>query len=417
MYCSINAPSMEVFVTRNCSGNFDRLACTRKNQWVGGIEFINHPRQPLLLQCCTFEGLRFSQIVGVTSIRAGEAVTGGEVIRAGRQISFDVIANIRKVIDRDDPRMTSFEVTVRRMNCLSDPHELEADVDDDVEAELLRILEKANNGVAPLEHEAHGHVDIVTSTAVPDFQTVEKFRGSKKRKYRRLLKMSDRPESFGAPIFNPIEHVTRQPHFSRRTIPPPRMKTDVARTEVSTTTPTPPSPMFTLPSLHQPSPAIPPSTSLALLPGFPQRTIPSPPSSPMQPPFPGTSQAGLPSFSLPSIHEQINNFMRSHPLVPLFDSSSQKPPIDPNQEQNAKELQPFSQVSSQHHMQTGILQPSIVASPFYYPFGLPPQSQQIATSPMQQMMQPFRSADLSQRAWVKPQSDGKEGYICWLCWQ
>ncbi|KAK6013492.1 hypothetical protein OSTOST_21191, partial [Ostertagia ostertagi] len=88
----------------NCSGNFDRLACTRKNQWVGGIEFINHPRQPLLLQCCTFEGLRFSQIVGVTSIRAGEAVTGGEVIRAGRQISFDVIANIRKVIDRDDPR-------------------------------------------------------------------------------------------------------------------------------------------------------------------------------------------------------------------------------------------------------------------------------------------------------------------------
>ncbi|KAK6013493.1 hypothetical protein OSTOST_21189, partial [Ostertagia ostertagi] len=111
----------------NCSGNFDRLACTRKESVVGGIEFINHPRQPLLLQCCTFEGLRFSQIVGVTSIRAGEAVTGGEVIRAGRQISFDVIANIRKVIDRDDPRMTSFEVTGEEMNCLSDPHELEAD--------------------------------------------------------------------------------------------------------------------------------------------------------------------------------------------------------------------------------------------------------------------------------------------------
>ncbi|KAK6013494.1 hypothetical protein OSTOST_21190, partial [Ostertagia ostertagi] len=101
--------------------------------------------------------------------------------------------------------------------------------DDDVESELLRILEKANNGVT-LEHETHSHVDPVTSTAVPDFQTVEKFRGNKKRKYRRLLKMSDRPESFGAPIFNPIQHVTRQPHFSRRTIPPPKMKTDTTRT-------------------------------------------------------------------------------------------------------------------------------------------------------------------------------------------
>ncbi|VDK46473.1 unnamed protein product [Cylicostephanus goldi] len=59
----------------------------------------------LLLQCCTFEGLRFSQIVGVTPIGPGEAVTGGEVVRDGRQISFDVIANIRKVVNTDDPRM------------------------------------------------------------------------------------------------------------------------------------------------------------------------------------------------------------------------------------------------------------------------------------------------------------------------
>ncbi|KAK5986177.1 hypothetical protein GCK32_000751 [Trichostrongylus colubriformis] len=93
----------------NCSGVFDRLACTRKNQWVGGIEYIDHPRQPLLLQCCTFEGLRFSQIVGVTPIRPGETVTGGEVIRAGRQISFDVIANIRKIFYRVAQITKSYE--------------------------------------------------------------------------------------------------------------------------------------------------------------------------------------------------------------------------------------------------------------------------------------------------------------------
>lgn len=53
----------------------------------------------LILQCCTFSGLRFSQEVGVSNVGIGEAITGGEVIRDGRQISFDVIANVRKVVD------------------------------------------------------------------------------------------------------------------------------------------------------------------------------------------------------------------------------------------------------------------------------------------------------------------------------
>ncbi|VDK47599.1 unnamed protein product [Anisakis simplex] len=53
----------------------------------------------MILQCCTFDGLRFSQDVGVTNVGPGEAITGGEVIRDGRQISFDVIANVRKVMD------------------------------------------------------------------------------------------------------------------------------------------------------------------------------------------------------------------------------------------------------------------------------------------------------------------------------
>jgi hypothetical protein len=51
----------------------------------------------LLLQCCTFDGLQLSQEVGVTTLAPGEAITGGEVIRNGRQISFDVIADVRKI--------------------------------------------------------------------------------------------------------------------------------------------------------------------------------------------------------------------------------------------------------------------------------------------------------------------------------
>lgn len=53
----------------------------------------------LLLQCCSFDGLKYSQEVGVTNVQKGESVIGGEVVRNGRQISFDVIANVRKVYD------------------------------------------------------------------------------------------------------------------------------------------------------------------------------------------------------------------------------------------------------------------------------------------------------------------------------
>lgn len=30
----------------NCTGSFSELSCPRKNQFVGGIEYIDHPRQP-----------------------------------------------------------------------------------------------------------------------------------------------------------------------------------------------------------------------------------------------------------------------------------------------------------------------------------------------------------------------------------
>uniref|UniRef100_F1KVQ4 Warthog protein 1 n=1 Tax=Ascaris suum TaxID=6253 RepID=F1KVQ4_ASCSU len=132
-----------------CSGKFADLSCPGKDQWVGGIEFIDHPRQPLILQCCSFEGLRFSQDVGVTNVGPGEAITGGEVVRDGRQISFDVIANVRKVMDANTHEI-SYEVTVRRMNCLPDPPEPEVpfSVDAGVSEEVVKILTKATNGAS-----------------------------------------------------------------------------------------------------------------------------------------------------------------------------------------------------------------------------------------------------------------------------
>ncbi|KAI1707565.1 warthog protein 1 [Ditylenchus destructor] len=129
----------------NCSGGFNELSCPRKNQWVGGIEYIDHPRQPLILQCCSFDGLRFSQEVGSTTVGPGEAITGGEVIRNGRQISFDVIANVKKIVRSSSSQKVSYEVTVRRMNCLPDPPEPEVQFDQDVPEEVSKVLSSAFN--------------------------------------------------------------------------------------------------------------------------------------------------------------------------------------------------------------------------------------------------------------------------------
>jgi hypothetical protein len=59
------------------------------------------------------------------AVGPGEAITGGEVVRGGRQISFDVIANVRKIVRSTSSQRVSYEVTVRRMNCLPDPPEPE----------------------------------------------------------------------------------------------------------------------------------------------------------------------------------------------------------------------------------------------------------------------------------------------------
>ncbi|CAL2052564.1 unnamed protein product [Caenorhabditis brenneri] len=299
-----------------CPGQFSDFACTKKNQWVGGIDFIDHPRQPLVLQCCTFEGLRFSQDVGVTTISAGEAVTGGEVVREGRQISFDVIANVRKLVDPDDPKRTYFEVTVRRMNCLPDPPEFEVAYDDDVESEIRRVLGNATNSAMNIGHDNHPHI------------THEK-KVSKDRPYKRKPKTSStnnvvsvfaegggghgeekKPRhepfigSFGATIFDPTaeakkheEHVEsatppprreRQPYIRRIVTPKPRRIFPTTTTEAPTTH-APPVQVQVEPVTQ--ATVAPNPFAFAPLPPFPQFGLPQPnlfqfPAPPAPPPPP-----------------------------------------------------------------------------------------------------------------------------------
>jgi hypothetical protein len=62
------------------------------------LEFTNKSNFSLVLQCCSYEGLRLSQEVDIITIGPGEALSGGEVVKNGRQILFDVIANVKKVV-------------------------------------------------------------------------------------------------------------------------------------------------------------------------------------------------------------------------------------------------------------------------------------------------------------------------------
>ncbi|UMM38938.1 hypothetical protein L5515_016197 [Caenorhabditis briggsae] len=306
-----------------CPGHFSEFACTKKNQWVGGIDFIDHPRQPLVLQCCTFEGLRFSQDVGVTTISSGEAVTGGEVVRDGRQISFDVIANARKLVDPDDPKRTYYEVTVRRMNCLPDPPEFEVAYDDDVESEIRRVLGNATNSAMNIGHDNHPHIarekkvpinrpykrkpkTSSTHNVVSPF--VDGHDGEKKPRSEPFI------GSFGATIFDPTAEHNAQEESAKSATPPPkrehvpytrRILTPKPRI-IPTTTQTPTTiapPVQVQVEPVSPMPAAPSNPfAFAPLPPFPQFGLPqpnlfqfpaAPPAPAPLPPAPGPTMAGV----------------------------------------------------------------------------------------------------------------------------
>ncbi|KAL6724026.1 hypothetical protein Aduo_018963 [Ancylostoma duodenale] len=399
----------------NCSEEFDQLACTRKNQWVGGIEYIDHPRQPLLLQCCTFEGLRFSQIVGVSPIGPGEAVTGGEVVRDGRQISFDVIANIRKVVSSDDPKIISYEVAVRRMNCLPDPPEIEIAVDDNVEMELVQVLEKANNGSAALGHDGHAHMEKEKMSQL-ERKSKKKTR-REKRKNGQIQQHFDRPESFGAPIFNPTAEVKQRQHYPSRFVAERKQKPVLLQLE--TTPQTTATPLFTLPTLPPYTfPTVPPPSQLLLLNDLNPASPPKPLTPSMSPQDLLVSPANLSALPSTSTYEQFPGFGRPQSSF-VQAPELLRPQLQPlpqfgisaiGAQKRNRTQQDFSHQLQASHLgmdpQGSIHQP--FGLPFYNPFGLTQRQEkpnEFTSLLDQQLFNPFTypvglqtpSAELSQQ--------------------
>uniref|UniRef100_A0A914DVA1 Uncharacterized protein n=1 Tax=Acrobeloides nanus TaxID=290746 RepID=A0A914DVA1_9BILA len=121
-----------------CTGSFTAPSCSDPNSWVGGIEQLSDGS--LGLQCCEYNGLKFAQDVGHVIIHPGEAYSGGEVIRDGRQTGFDLISDVRQVVGQDGN--TNYELAISRMNCLPDPPEELNEVEIEGPVEIVRILDK-----------------------------------------------------------------------------------------------------------------------------------------------------------------------------------------------------------------------------------------------------------------------------------
>uniref|UniRef100_A0A1I7T5N0 LSM14 domain-containing protein n=1 Tax=Caenorhabditis tropicalis TaxID=1561998 RepID=A0A1I7T5N0_9PELO len=257
---------------------------------------------------------------------SGEAVTGGEVVREGRQISFDVIANVRKLVDPDDPKRTYFEVTVRRMNCLPDPPEFEVEYDDEVESEIRRVLGNATNSAMTFGHNNNEHKpqekNVVSLFAEGGHDT------DKKPRHEPFI------GSFGATIFDPTaenkkhgknsESATSHPNinhnqYTRRILTPkPRISSTPAPTTIA-----PPVQIQVEPVAQITAPTN--TFAFAPLPPFPQFHLPQPNlfqfPAPPAPPLPSPpAMFGVQQASLASAGPQNHQFgiFQQPPQPPMY---------------------------------------------------------------------------------------------------
>lgn len=139
--------------TANCESLFTSKSCSKGNSWVGG--FLQNNDGTLGLQCCSYDGMRFSQEVGRPIVNSGEVYSGGEVIRDGRQTGFDVITNIKKI------NSNGYELTVYRMNCLPDPAEETNDVQLNSPNDITRILDKVTEYHRDAEPKMRDSLEVV----------------------------------------------------------------------------------------------------------------------------------------------------------------------------------------------------------------------------------------------------------------
>uniref|UniRef100_A0A183VBL5 Peptidase S1 domain-containing protein n=1 Tax=Toxocara canis TaxID=6265 RepID=A0A183VBL5_TOXCA len=81
----------------HCESSFASGTCYRNVQWVGGIAPIYDINSTSLsMQCCWYDALRHSTDRGMATVKPGQIVLGGEVLRDRRQYAFDYISDVFK---------------------------------------------------------------------------------------------------------------------------------------------------------------------------------------------------------------------------------------------------------------------------------------------------------------------------------
>ncbi|KAI1732429.1 hint module domain-containing protein [Ditylenchus destructor] len=123
-----------------CSPSFNETSCKSSIEWVGGIEPVMNATQTMLLKCCSYEPLALSKAKGITNVRSGGSVQGGEIWTGigKRQFSFEYITNIVKLVDKDGS--ISYDIHLRRFPCLPPPREFLVTVDKNVTSNLIQQI-------------------------------------------------------------------------------------------------------------------------------------------------------------------------------------------------------------------------------------------------------------------------------------
>ncbi|PAV82295.1 hypothetical protein WR25_07245 [Diploscapter pachys] len=102
-----------------CDDTYRSNSCDDSTQWVGGIApVLNASGYPLVLQCCTYDPLRYSTDRGIATIHTGEIFAGGEVTKNNQTYAFDYISNVERKVDESG--RIFYEVNVKRLPCSGD---------------------------------------------------------------------------------------------------------------------------------------------------------------------------------------------------------------------------------------------------------------------------------------------------------
>ncbi|KHN83873.1 Warthog protein 4 [Toxocara canis] len=121
----------------HCEDSFGSRSCSVENEWLGGIAPVSNTNS-VALRCCTYERLRLSTDRGTATVVGGQMAIGGEVLNGRRQYAFDYISNIEKHITSNGS--VSYDVQMRRMNCLPFPTEQLLNVNAKTMEDIVQLL-------------------------------------------------------------------------------------------------------------------------------------------------------------------------------------------------------------------------------------------------------------------------------------